>query len=477
MSAMKRSHRIVTAQQASACGEQPLTGFDLGMPVDGFCIALVYPKPLDELLLIASLQKALDQTPYFAGRLFGIGSALPLAIPNNEGALFTYNEFTSSMLPFGIDQPLKPHLPRFVHDMRSFGFDHHTPLLQVQLTNFPNGCILGISISHALCDGTSMIEFIRCWATYATGSTPYAPPCWNRRDIQQLALGDGRDTTPQSLVVELKEPFPLNTQPVDTAIFRLSASMLNQLQEKYVECSSNITIPKTPWPPGMDTDLHDDSLQDGFRPSQSLRKISQQDIVVAYVYLLLLRSFNNAGDLPSLSIVCNIRRILELPDNYLGNAICLRHLQPETNIAIDLDIVAMARRIRALQSEITAKSLRHELAFWQKRGADGTAAQFISLATRLALSGGVLIDNMSKFAFYELDFGCGLPIWIDTPPPPSPAPVARGVLLLPAPPTAGGIDLHISLPHAEMTRLHHFMSASRADSGLPGELISATTGA
>lgn len=450
MSTLKRSHRIVTAPKPVACSEQPLTGFDLGIPVDSFCIALVYRQPLDELLLIASLQKALDENPYFSGRLFGIGSTLPLAIPNNEGALFTCNAYPGSMPAFGIDQPLKPHLSKFSHCIQSFGFDHHTPPLQIQLTSFPNGCILAISISHALCDGTSMLEFMQRWAGHTLHAPVRPQPDWNRRDVQQMAAGDGGTTSPQAPAIELKQPFALNTQPVDTAVFRLSGALLEQLFQKYQESEDSVARP----------DIYSQGL--------SRQDISRQDIVVAFLYLLLLRCGNDSNG-SSLSIVCNIRKVLQLPANYLGNAVCLRHFQPAAGQLRQMDVRTMARQIRSMHTEITASSLRHDLAFWQRRGADGTAARFMPLATQLALTGGILIDNMSKFDFYALDFGGGKPIWIDTPSPPSPAAVSRGALILPVPPGHEGIDLHVSLPPDEMTILRAFTESPHEEDQLQGK--------
>jgi hypothetical protein len=466
MSTMKISHRIITAPQPVACGEQPLTGLDIGMPVDSFCIALVYQQPLDELLVVASLQKALDRNPYFSGRLFGIGSTLPLVIPNNAGALFTCNAYPRSMPAFGIDQPLKPHLLKFAHCIQSFGFDHHTPPLQVQLTSFPNGCILAISISHALCDGTSMLEFIRSWAGYALQAPTLPQVDWNRRDVQQMALGDGIAPSPQAPVVELKQPFPLNTQPTDTAIFHLSAAMLDHLCDKHLNRKEGISLRDASHQGISQSGL---SAQDTLPLDASLQEISRQDIAAAFIYLLLLRCGNDAKSGMSLSIVCNIRRILELPANYLGNAVCLRHFQPSSGQLRSMDIRTMARQIRSMHSEITTGSLRRDLAFWQRRAADGTAARFMPLATQLALTGGILIDNMSKFGFYELDFGVGKPAWIDTPPPPSPAAVARGVLMLPAPPRRGGIDLHVSLLPGEMATLRALMEGAHMEKNLYNE--------
>lgn len=501
MSNLKKSHRIITAPQAITCGEQPLTGLDLIMPVDSFCIALVYSQPLDELRLIASLQKTLDQVPYFSGRLFGIGSMLPLAIPNNEGVLFTCNTSADSISAFGINHPLKLHLPEIVHSISSLGFDHHTPLLQVQLTNFSDGAILGISISHALCDGVSMIEFIGRWARHARHEPPWPAPDWNRRDVQQMAAGDGNNPSQQLPVSHLKQPLQPNTQPIDTAVFRLPLRMLEQLHARcreYEDSPRQAQSPRDACPqarssqgtfqqglPGQDvcrqdrgwhdTSPHDCSLRDislqDFSLQDSLLRDSLlqdsllknpllQDTAVAFLYLLLLRCGNGIQNCRPLSIACNIRSVLELPASYLGNAMSFRHFQPDTGQIREMDIQTIARHVRNLQSGITAKELRRDLAFWQKRSADGTAAHFAPEATQLALSGGILIDDKSRFDFYALDFGGGTPIWIDTPPQPSPAPIARGVLMLPAPPTTGGIDLHVSLPFSEMDNLRTLMKST-----------------
>lgn len=445
MLAVKRSHRIITARQPITCIEQPLTGFDVGMPVDSFCIALVYDRPLDEQLLIDGLQQALDQNPYFSGRLFGIGSTLPLAIPNNEGALFTCNTFAGNIPSFDIDQPLKPHLCKFAHGPDSSRFDHHTPLLQVQVTNFANGCILSIAISHALCDGTSMLEFMQSWSGHILRKSPRPQAGSNRRDLQQMALGDGHMPSPLTPVIAQTELPPMLTQPIETTVLRLPASLLDCLYEKYWAIDGQCS--------GDNPSRQHLSRRISSAEFLSSQTPSRQDLVAAFVYLLLHRSRDDQRSALPLSIVCNIRKTLQLPTTYLGNAVILRHMQLRTEQLQQADIPGVARLIRNLYSEITATALRLDLAFWQKRVAEGTDTQFMPVATHLALNGGVLLDNMSRFAFYELDFGAGKPVWIDTPPPPLPARVMRGILMLPAPPSHPGIDLHVSLPVREMAAL------------------------
>jgi len=439
---MKKSYKIITATNSTTLslsnrntchhsapslntssladqGEQPLTGLDIGNPVEGFSFALVYEKPLDEQALIEGLRKSLGRIPYFSGRLFGVGSSLPLAIPNNEGALFISALFDGHLPTFNPQRPLKPYLRRFLPVIEAFSFGHDTPLLQIQLTHFANGCILGISISHALCDGISMLGFVHEWANNVRGGDLLPLPCWNRREVQQLALGCGGQPSSQNPVVELKEPFCLPDCAVETGVFHLPVGLLQELERRYR--------------------ADDDS-------------VSRHDIITAFIYLLMAHCGANPEVAPSLTIACNLRRTLELSANYLGNAVWLRSCAMEHEHLQTADIEGIAGRICQLHRDITRDAIREDLAFWQARMADGSAARFLSQATHDVLSGGILIDNMSRFDFYSLDFGAGAPLWLDIPPPSLPAPVVRATLMMPTSSDRGGIDLHVILPPEEMER-------------------------
>lgn len=425
---MQQTHKIITAAQPASCGEQPLTGLDAGNPVEGFTMALVFAAPLHERLLIESLQRALDQCPYFSGRLFGLGCTLPLVIPNNEGVLLTCASCDNTIPVFNLQRPLKPYISRFVHRIAASDFDHHTPLLQIRLTNFIDGSILGISVCHAFCDATSMIAFLRDWADIALGGSGAAAPCWNRRDVQQLAVGTGEHPSSGSPVIELERPFEAAAQCIETAIFHVGTTSLEQLHGTF----------------GGD------------------RTISCQDVAAAFIFLTMARCNTECADDLSLTFVCNVRRLLELPANFLGNAVCLRHFDLARAELEGADIGSIARKIRRTTAALSAQDLRHDLAFWQRKVAEGSAHRFMSVALHRALHGGILIDNMSKFDFYGLDFGAGKPVWIDTPAPSDPAAVSRGALMLPAEPARGGIDVHVSLPPEEMRRLEQSITLEQS---------------
>lgn len=425
---MKTSYKIITCPQPKqGCTEQPLTGLDIGNSISVFGIALVFGKPLNALQLIDGLQKSLNRIPYFSGRVFGLGSPLPLVIPNNEGVLFTSSDCDEKIPDFSIDQPLKPYISKFTHGIDSENFDHHTPLLQINLANFSDGSILGISISHFFCDGISMIEFMRDWASNIYDQGSPAIPCWNRRDVQQMAIGDGKVPSASSAAIELSQPINPKRQPVETCVVRLSVSLLEQLYLKYSACAD---------------------------------EISRQDIVMAFIFILISRCRIPQNESCSLTITYNVRRVLGLSANYLGNAVNLLYLQLSAEQIAETEVSEIARLIRGLHVEMTTERLCQDLAFWQRRMAEGCAARFMSVATSLALNGGILINNMSKFNFYDLDFGGGKPVWLETPPPS--APISRGVLMLPAPTQDPGIDLHITLPHAEMINFRTLVNDFRS---------------
>lgn len=419
---MKTTHKIITAPQpVTDCTEQPLTGLDITCPADGFTIALVYATQFDEQWLIQGLQRVLEDCPYFSGRLFGLGSVLPLAIPNNEGVLFSTTTRDEAIPTFDSTQPLKPYMMKVAHIIHSEHFDHHTPILQVYLTNFRNGCILSISICRAFCDVVSMFDFMHSWAAEVSHGGRRTSPKWNRRDVQQLALGNGDHPCLDNPVVELEQPSWQTTSVLETRLFHLDAGFLKQLY--------------------IDHGMNDET-------------ISPQEITTAFIFIQIGRCRQPSEETTSLTFIRNARRALQLPANYLGNALSLRHFELSAAQLDAANTGSIAQHIRQASAAMTTDSLRRDIAFWQRKLAEGSTYRFRSLAAHLALQGGILIDDMSSFDFYGLDFGTGKPVWVDTPLPVSPTTMARSALMLPAPPSRGGIDVHVTLPPDEMVRLY-----------------------
>ena len=370
---MEVFHKIVTVSNLQHdCPSQPITGFDVGNPAGGTGLALVYDSVLNRQRLIASLQKVLDRAPYFAGRVCGLGSAQPQVVANNEGVLFTYANYCERMPAYGIDQPLKPQAHHFVPFIDHAGFDQHTPLLQIKLSQFLNGSILGIAVSHVFCDGISMIDFIKSWADDARHAIVQPPPNCDRSLIKTAAALDVTPSCSSPSMIELIQPLKFYDRPVVSEPFHLPGTLLELLYRNYGDADPAVA--------------------------------SRQDIVTAFIFTLMVRCRSNPDQLCPLTLVYNIRKTLNLPTDYLGNAITLRCLKYTGTQIIELGVGALARTIRRLYTEISAVDLLQECAFMQQKMAAGTAALFLPEATYLPLTGGVLFDNVAKFPAVRVGF-------------------------------------------------------------------------
>ncbi|HSB95849.1 MAG TPA: acyltransferase [Spongiibacteraceae bacterium] len=415
---MESFHKIVTVNNLQHhCPIQPITGLDIGYPTGGAGLVLVYQQVLNREVLIASLQKALDRVPYFAGRIVALESSQPLVVPNNEGVLFSHAHYRERMPRYEISRPLKPQIHEFVPYIDSCGFDRHTPLLQIKLSTFLQGSILGIAVSHVFCDGISTIDFLNSWAAYARNASAPAAPAWQRHTLKSVAEDSDKSNLPTAMI-ELEQPLQFYAELVACEIFHLPAALLERLYKKYGTVDTAAASPA--------------------------------NILTAYIFLTLARCRLQADEPCSLTLVYNTRKILGLASDYLGNAVALRSLQWTCKQIIELGVAALARSIRQLYPAITANDLRREQKFMEQKMTDGTAAQFLPEASYRMLTGGVLINNVAKFPLYDLDFGSGRPIWYEAPPQPVPTPVCRGVLICPTPPERDGVDIHVTLPSAEM---------------------------
>jgi hypothetical protein len=433
---MDASHKIITVTNSSHhCPDQPITGLDIGNPAGGFSIALAYDRVLDEHQLIRALQKSLDRVPYFAGRIQGLDSTQPYIAPNNDGVLFTSITSATAMPTYSLDRPLKADIQNYISPIDHFTFDQNTPLLKIKLTNFSNGSILGISVSHLFCDGVSTLDFLQAWSDAACGKSLPASPFWDRNVIKRFTMEEAGESSQQ--IVALDQPLRFYDLPVDTKIFRLSGDLLENLHKKY--------------------------------PVRNRAEATRQDIITAFIFSLIA-TCNESDSSCSLTLVYNIRSLLGLPENYLGNAIGLRHIERTKKQINELAIADIAKLIREMYLKMATENLPQDIAFWEHKMIEGCVWSFMPKATFLTLNGGVLIDNVSKFSLYDMNFGNGQPVWLDTPPQPTPTAVCRGVLMCPTPPGTEGIDLHVTLPTEEMARLESLLeSASHSLNAATGE--------
>ncbi|KAL5991550.1 hypothetical protein ACLOJK_012459 [Asimina triloba] len=138
-----------------------------------------YPR-LDSNSLISIFRSALAQTlshfPPLAGRLVTDPQGRIHIACNDAGAEFAHANAAAYLTLSDILSPL--HVPDTVKGLFQFASDgavsydgHSRPLLAVQVTEITDGIFVGISVNHAVMDGTSFWNFFNVFAEVCRGSS------------------------------------------------------------------------------------------------------------------------------------------------------------------------------------------------------------------------------------------------------------------------------------------------------------------
>ncbi len=167
-----------------------LTCYDV--QVDGYYLKSirVYNKRLDETTLISSLKKTLALFPYLTGRLFFDKMGLPYIKANNAGVLFTTEEKNIPLPNYTNDNPVNFQASNYMHNICKQQRDENTPLLQIKLSQYLNGSILGFTSDHIQLDGFSSGLFMNAWAAIACCEEP-PKPIIGRYQLTEMAEGSG----------------------------------------------------------------------------------------------------------------------------------------------------------------------------------------------------------------------------------------------------------------------------------------------
>jgi len=134
-------------------GSQPIT------------FAFYFSKRIDSFALKMSLDKALDAFSILRSQLRRKSDNNYEYVILNEG--YTFDVFDTD-LPFEESRKISDYITP-VSSLEG------QPLTKIQLTQTPNGSVLGVSISHALVDGFSYFYFLVSWANICRGDAFFKP--------------------------------------------------------------------------------------------------------------------------------------------------------------------------------------------------------------------------------------------------------------------------------------------------------------
>ena len=409
---------------------QPLSAFDLVSSHERFPYSFVYEKVLDEEKLIESLQEALYINPYFSGRMV-FSKWDGQVILNNGGAEFEVERIEKDIPKYGLHNPLKNDKQYFTSFVSTVGFSDQTPLLKVKLFQFNDGSILSVTASHILSDGTGLLSFIKDWAALANGRSAVF------REHDKFTFRHNYEGAEKSLKYHLSKlgrqsmegSGPAEELPI-TKIFRIKQASLKKIMEE----------------------------QKGFLKDGAW--VSTRDVLAALVWKNSV-DFDqfDKDDVIGLVTTFDMRKLLSLQPDYVGNISGNRLSEVLVREAMDFPVIRLARVLRESAESLTKEDYYNDLIFCDTLLKEDRKGE---LHTRNPNPKNFFVmNNISKFGWDQVDFG-GKPLWFDIPAYPN---VRRWAFILSAP---DGIDFdcHICLAEREMAVLEKNLNDQ-----FPGEIL------
>ncbi len=286
------------------------------------------------------------------------------------------------------------------------------PLGRVLLTRTPNGCVLGVSLSHAVADGYSYFYFLSSWARLFRGE-PFPPPSHARGALAQAVDGDAAVPGP----LDAGGLFRAGPRPeVDRAHLRVDRHVLSRAEL---------------------VAMHEEA-QTG-----SPVRLSHNDTAAAWLWKKCLVEWADPDPTLATYLSCPVdfRRLHPaVGPAYFGNAVVLATASIPRGELADAPLGDLATRVRRAVDAVDEAAVRRSLlALERLRRAEGLGA--MEECHVVHPRQGLLLTNLSRLPVPEVDFDAGPPVAFDIL-----TPGVRGAVALPEP--GGGIDLRVFLPVA-----------------------------
>jgi shikimate O-hydroxycinnamoyltransferase len=284
------------------------------------------------------------------------------------------------------------------------------PLGRVLLTRTPSGCVLGVSLSHAVVDGYSYFYFLSSWARLFRGES--FPPPSHARDALVPAI-DGPATAPDLL--DAGGLFRAGPRPeVDRAHLRVDRHVLsrNELVVMHEEAQAGNPV-----------------------------RLSHNDTAAAWLWKKCLVEWADPDPVLDTYLSCPVdfRRLHPaVGPTYFGNAVVLATASIPRGELADAPLGDLATRVRRAVDAVDTEAVRRSLlALERLRRAEGLGV--MEECHVVHPRQGLLLTNLSRLPVPEIAFDAGPPVAFDIL-----TPGVRGAVALPAP--DGGIDLRLFLP-------------------------------
>ncbi len=354
----------------------PLTPVDYvftGVGSQPITFVFYFSKQIHSFALKKSLKGALDVFPILRSQLKRKSEKDYEYALTRDGYTF---DVVESDLPFEVSRKVTD----YITPVQSL--EGH-PLTKIQLTQTPNGSVLGVSLSHALVDGFSYFYFMVSWASIYRGDSFFKP--YLDRDVVLSFLKTKAGTIEPDMIYsdcglfyqDLPRKF-LTGHP-DIERFLISDETMGQHIEK---------------------GKHDLGVS-----------LTKNDVIAALLWKKYIMMWNSDLGNPMTFLTCpfDFRRVMPgFPPNYFGCPLCF------TAASIDMEYLSvstvedLAIRIRQSVKEIKSDFVLNSLSSLEKlRLQDGlTAMDKVHLRHPQQ---GMIVTNLTRMPLKDIDFGYGPP--------------------------------------------------------------------
>ncbi|MCL7025685.1 hypothetical protein MKW94_015022 [Papaver nudicaule] len=278
-----------------------------------------------------------------------------------EGALFVEAEANLTLDDIGdFNKPDPVTHGKLVYGLLDPTNILQNPLLVAQVTKFKcGGFVLGVSMNHAMVDGTSAMEFMKSWGEVTRGLPLTNPPVLDRTILRARNPPKVEFTHGYEDIVDVSNIEALFQQEsVIHKSFIFHPENLKQLKRK--------------------------AMEDGV-----LQRCTSFEVLTA---LMLLFAVDGRSRLDP-----------QLPKGYFGNAIMTINCQCSVSEMLDSPLSSTIERIQSLIKMITSDYVK-------------LAIDFLEEPQSFRLQGStVLLSDWSKLGFNSMDFGWGGPFFAGPP--------------------------------------------------------------
>ncbi len=383
-----------------------------------------YRQTLDADAVEDSLRRTLARYPLLTGRLERDADGGLSVACDDAGAVFTVAHSDRGMPDYGPDRSARGDLRRYVHPVNAFRVvGHDTPLLSVKVTHMRGGgSVLGVSINHAVVDGSGYLDFLLHWSrTHAGEESPAAP--YDRALLDGLADGvSAAPDDPQYRVITGRQKFGF--------LWKVNAGARRM---------RTITVHFT-----ADEVL---ALRETARAGQGTEQqaASSGDALGAHLWRVLGALRDREPDAEErLGIVVGLRAVLKdrLPDGYWGNAVSNTTAVLPAGELREEPLAHTVTVLRAALDRVTSDRVRQEAAYLEAQRLGGHSGRVFSRMALDAFEDTVALNNSSRLPVYGVELGAGRPFWFEFPA----SPIPWTVLITPTPHDDHSRDVRLSVP-------------------------------